>query len=490
MFKRLEKKPCGEALCILDYVGKRMDGRQVEPPTAEYHIHNTMLGYFEKLFANEKQMATAAKDMIGITASISSFDVNMSHIAYGLMDFANEMSTLSESNLAIVEQTTASMSEVNETVNDTSDTLTKLAEASQVLMTRNNSSLSQISEINSLKDNVVTDTTVMSKDIQELVDMANKVNDIVNSVKSIADQTNLLALNASIEAARAGEHGKGFAVVAQEIRKLADDTKTSLEGMNSFVMNIHRAAQNGKKSVDNTLKSTAEMSHKLEVVTDTIDKNVDMLKTTIDDVIIINKSMDGIKTATSEISNAMEASSADAERLSDMTKVIADDATQSAELAKNISQIDDSLSTIVKNIMTSLHGSINAISNAELLQSVNKAKVAHINWMKTLKKIVDEMKVYPLQVDGKKCAFGHFYHSISVNHPTLKSDWDSIDHVHEEFHSLGTKVIDAVNSKNTPEAISYFNKAEETSRQVLARLERVAAEIEALDKKGVHILKE
>ena len=63
-----------------------------------------------------------------------------------------------------------------------------------------------------------------------------KVSDIVEGVGAIADQTNLLALNASIEAARAGEHGKGFAVVAQEIRKLADDTKGSLQNMRNFVV--------------------------------------------------------------------------------------------------------------------------------------------------------------------------------------------------------------------------------------------------------------
>jgi methyl-accepting chemotaxis protein len=45
----------------------------------------------------------------------------------------------------------------------------------------------------------------------------------------------MLALNASIEAARAGEYGRGFAVVADNIRRLADDAKSSVGRVNSIM---------------------------------------------------------------------------------------------------------------------------------------------------------------------------------------------------------------------------------------------------------------
>lgn len=74
--------------------------------------------------------------------------------------------------------------------------------------------------------------------VARLSEQTQQIGTITNIVSELASQTNMLALNATIEAVRAGEYGKGFAVVAGEIRKLADESKSSAEKINSLLVTI------------------------------------------------------------------------------------------------------------------------------------------------------------------------------------------------------------------------------------------------------------
>ena len=78
----------------------------------------------------------------------------------------------------------------------------------------------------------------LNKEIANVSEISGKINEFTNLIRDIAKQTRLLGLNASIEAARAGSAGAGFAVVSEEIGKLADSSRETVDKIQEFTNQI------------------------------------------------------------------------------------------------------------------------------------------------------------------------------------------------------------------------------------------------------------
>ena len=110
-------------------------------------------------------------------------------------------------------------------------------------------------------------------ELEELREKSITITKAVSQIIGIADKTNMLSLNASIEASKAGEAGRGFAVVAQQIRKLADITRTVSDQVNTLMRESNQAVATNVQMAQGMVQGYREIMEQSERIRQMIEAN-------------------------------------------------------------------------------------------------------------------------------------------------------------------------------------------------------------------------
>ena len=133
-------KASKEILVVTQYVNDYLAGKKPAKPMVTDKSMQALLMGIDTLVSQGSRMADSSKQVLEAVSTLSTFDVKLAHMSTGLMNASGLLSDLSESNLAVVEETTATISQVNDNIDATTDTLQALAEQSEDLAQKNNES--------------------------------------------------------------------------------------------------------------------------------------------------------------------------------------------------------------------------------------------------------------------------------------------------------------------------------------------------------------
>lgn len=197
-----------------------------------------------------------------IKETISSITNSANRIAIA----TEEQEKITEKQAVAVIQTTTTVQELNTSSKNTADQAALVAKGAENTLNFASEGIKTV-ELSLEKMNLLKNTVeAIAQQSNRLSEQTEQINNITNLVNNLANQTNILALNATVEAVRAGEKGKGFAVVAAEIRKLAEQSKQSVEQIDALIVNIQsrikstvKVTQDGSKTVTESEKFAQEM---------------------------------------------------------------------------------------------------------------------------------------------------------------------------------------------------------------------------------------
>ena len=272
--------------------------------------------FMDKLQSMIKDVMSSAEVIASssqqLTSATSENNIAMEQISVTVNGVANNTSE----NMAVVQQTTASLTEAALFSETTANASRKTSENSLKVKEAAGKSANQVADIVNAIDSIANSSKEVEAIIHDLGESSEKISEIVELITRISEQTNLLSLNAAIEAARAGESGKGFKVVADAIRKLADSTNKSAEAITLLVNDNHLKVERTVKSVEEVNEAVALGARRAAKVKTNMDKIIDNITEVVDQISDIDKAVAKQANITEEIAKGMNNI---ADNASDMT---------------------------------------------------------------------------------------------------------------------------------------------------------------------------
>jgi methyl-accepting chemotaxis protein len=295
---------------------------------------NYMLDNFTKVLERVRKAA------IDVSSSANEILLSSEDMASGAVQQDQEITNTSSA----VEELTVSMKQVSNNAEASAEAARRALDAAEQGNRAVRDTLEGMQRIRS-------SVQATAKKIKSLGDRSLEISEIINVINDITEQTNLLALNAAIEAARAGEAGRGFAVVADEVRKLAEHSRTATKDIAALIKAIQAETneavvvmEEGTKEVEVGARLADQAGKALEAISSVVRQSAELVQ----EISLASKQQ---VRGTEGVANAMQI-------ISNITRQTSQGARQTARTVENMVKLSEQLNEALSQFRINTGGPV------------------------------------------------------------------------------------------------------------------------------------
>ena len=402
----------------------------------EYQIDTSNLsGKLGSVILGIRALGSSISELLALLDTTSEeLNIQMAQLS----NSSNSLASASNQQAASLEETASALEEVTSTIINTTENTAKLALISE--------------EVNKAAHK---GEELASGTVKAMEDINNEVSSIESATKvieQISFQTNILSLNAAVEAATAGEAGKGFAVVAAEVRNLATRSADAAKEITGIVNKAKLRAQEGKVISESMISGYTVLNNSIAE-----QRNI------LNEVTVASKEE---RLAIEQINDAVA-------ELDQITQQNADAASAVSSQSNNIEILSKNLVDVV-NKTTYLKLSREQVCDIELMFTLNRLKLDHINFKDTNYKQLDSNTKWTVK-NETECALGKWIIEQERENKsfTRTTNWNNLKDGHLNVHKGVQDIINNNADKNIEVMLNNTVDIDKAIAEVFSSIQQV-----------------
>ncbi|MBR1737478.1 MAG: CZB domain-containing protein [Firmicutes bacterium] len=435
-----------DAQMIIELIDDALNNKCYYANTAEFQNQELADAYnrfIERFIIGNNHFAMKLNETMNLIGNVESVKQMLSNVEkenYTIKDLLNVVDNIEASTV----QGNDDIEQISDYVNNAERDAKKSVKAVTDSMSFVDASFSKIDDVNN--------------QILGIEEHTKKIYDIIGVVSNIARQTNILALNASIEAARTGAAGKGFAVVAEEVRRLAENTKSSVHDIEQTVETLREDIAKVISSIDET---TEELKDGKEFVAKSVED--------------INEIASTMQNINSRISDITEYNREKFKTLKDATGKINYLSELSGNLHRYCNQTGSDMYKISRAVDYVRGDIARKQSNLSRREWLDVYQTDHVIFTWRMYNHVEGFEHLKIDMikNHKTCKLGLWYYSVDDPNVLNNEDFKMIDKYHEQLHRLAVECVTACDMGDKKKGMAKFHEALPVMNKLNESIERI-----------------